>query len=177
MASGTGMSNGRLAAVVVLVFAGFLALSFAMVPFYRTFCELTGLNGTTTTARAAPARIDAARLVTVEFTSTVMPGLAWQFAPEVTRLRLHPGEVRTVFYAATNVQDHPVTGQAVMSVTPELAATHFRKISCFCFQGQTLAPHQTRRMGVMFYVTPDIPADVKTLTLSYAVFATGTAKG
>jgi cytochrome c oxidase assembly protein subunit 11 len=176
-ASANRLSNGSLAAVFALIALVFLALSFALVPLYRTLCEVTGLNGTTTRAVAAPRQVVAGQWVSVEFTSTVMPGLPWRFEPEQEQVRLHPGEVRTVFYRATNLADSPTIGQAVMSVTPEIAATHFKKITCFCFKNQTLAAHESRRMAVMFYVAPDISRDVNTITLSYAVFGITKAKG
>jgi cytochrome c oxidase assembly protein subunit 11 len=42
---------------------------------------------------AAPSRIDATRIVTVEFTGTVMPGLPWEMRPLTASLDLHPGEL------------------------------------------------------------------------------------
>lgn len=169
-AGATGISNARLAGLFGLMALLFLGFAVALVPLYRSFCELTGFNGTTAAAPAARPRVVLARKLGVEFIATTMPGLPWQFAPEQRRVEVHPGEVRTIFYRASNPTDHPVTARAVMSVTPELAASQFRKINCFCFQTQTLAAHETRRLAVMFYVTPAISDEVGTITLSYAVF-------
>ena len=177
MTNATTISNGRLAGLVVVAFAVFLGLAFALVPLYQTFCQVTGLNGATRDATAAPGRIDTARWVQVEFTSTVMPGLPWRFSPEIRHFRVHPGEVQTVYYDATNLTDRPGPGRAVMSVTPENAATHFRKITCFCYRQQMLGPHQTRRMALMFFVAPDVPQDMGTITLSYAVYGITPTQG
>lgn len=163
-------ANRRLAWWLALVAAGFLGFGFALVPLYNTFCELTGLNGRTGNAAFAATKEDTRRWVNVEFTSTVMPGLPWRFQPAQTRLRVHPGEPTTAFYVATNLGGRADDGQAVMSVSPEVAARHFKKIECFCFTRQALNPGQSRRMPIMFFVTPDLPDSVRTITLSYAFF-------
>jgi len=165
-------ANRRLAKWLALVAAGFFAFGLALVPLYNSFCELTGLNGRTADAGAAFAATprDAARSVKIELTSMVMPGLPWRFEPEQASLRVRPGEPATAVYVATNLDDRPREGQAVMSVSPQLAATHFRKIECFCYTRQALRPGEARRMPVMFVVAPDLPDDVRTLTLSYSFF-------
>ncbi|MDA8108055.1 MAG: cytochrome c oxidase assembly protein [Betaproteobacteria bacterium] len=166
-------ANRRLAWWLALAVAGFLGLGFALVPFYSTFCRLTGLNGATGEADAATlqgTKADATRWVNVDFTSTVMPGLPWRFAPEQTSLRVHPGEPASIVYVATNLGERAREGQAVMSVSPEVAARHFEKIQCFCFTREALGPGETRRMPVTFFVKPDLPRDVRTITLSYAFF-------
>lgn len=165
-------ANRRLAWWLALAAAGFLGFGFALVPLYNTFCELTGLNGKTRDAAGAPAnaRADTARWVTVNFTSTVMPGLPWRFEPEQRSVRVHPGESAAAFYRATNLGDRPLDGQAVMSVSPEVAARHFKKTECFCYRRQELQPGETRKLPLAFYVDPDLPDDVRTVTLSYAFF-------
>jgi cytochrome c oxidase assembly protein subunit 11 len=55
-------------------------------------------------------------------------------------------------------------------VSPAKATPYFKKIECFCFQRQELQAGESREMPLRFYVSPDIPEDVKTVTLSYAFF-------
>ena len=69
-----------------------------------------------------------------------------------------------------NTSDQPVTGQAIPSYGPRNAAQYFRKLDCFCFTRQTLAPGETRRMPVVFVVDPAMPKDLSTITLSYTFF-------
>ena len=56
------------------------------------------------------------------------------------------------------------------SITPELATLYFKKIECFCFKEQTLKAGENKEMPIMFYVKPDLPADVHTVTLNYAFY-------
>jgi cytochrome c oxidase assembly protein subunit 11 len=88
----------------------------------------------------------------------------------VNHVTVHPGEVATVEYEVINVRNSPVTGQAVPSYGPASAGEYFHKIECFCFQQQTLAAGETRRMPVTFIVDPKLPKDVSTIALSYTFF-------
>jgi len=69
-----------------------------------------------------------------------------------------------------NASSVPVTGQAVASYGPQLAGEYFKKLDCFCFTQQTLAPGETRRMPVVFMVDSRLPKDVNTIALSYTFF-------
>jgi cytochrome c oxidase assembly protein subunit 11 len=157
----------RLALVAVLMF-GF---GYALVPFYRAICEALGINLFVRPGQAAPAntQVDTSRTVTVELDANAH-NLPWRFRPVVGHVSVHPGELVVVEYEVANVRDRPVTGQAVPSVAPRLAAEHFRKLECFCFTQQTLGPGETRRMPVSFVLDPALPADVKSVALSYTFF-------
>ncbi len=85
-------------------------------------------------------------------------------------MRVHPGEIKLTTYIAKNETKESVTGVAVPSITPELAALHFKKIECFCFKQQALKPNESKEMPLRFYVSPNLPRDVNTVTLSYAFY-------
>lgn len=169
----------RLVVRLLLLVAAAFAFGFALVPLYNVLCQVTGLNGRTKDGIGAggivsskPAsRIDTSRVVTVEFTETVMPGLPWEIKPLTRSLDLHPGELHQVTYLVRNLSDKPIVGQAVPSVTPGQAAQHFDKLDCFCFRQQTLAPGEAREMPLTFVVKPEIDTDIRTVTLSYAFFS------
>jgi cytochrome c oxidase assembly protein subunit 11 len=161
-----------LAAVVV----GMVGLSFASVPLYRLFCQATGLGGTTQRATAVPKEV-ADAVVTVRFDAETAPDLGWEFRPLTAELRVHPGEQREVFYRAVNRSAEPVTGTATYNVTPAKSGIYFDKLQCFCFVQQRLLPGESRDMGVVFFVDPDLLRDrdtseVRTITLSYTMFRT-----
>lgn len=165
-------SNRKLGLKLLWVVAGALVFAFALVPLYDVFCKVTGLNGKTdSTASMSPAKVDQSRWVTVEFTSTVMPGLGWNFNPMQPSIKVHPGQIETALFEAKNITNMAVAGQAVPSVSPGAASLHLKKIECFCFQRQELQPGESKIMPLRFYVSPDLPKDIKTVTLSYAFFS------
>jgi len=166
-------SHRRLALKLGGVVIAMFAFGYALVPLYDVFCELTGINGKTGRAEAnVQMPIDRQRTITVEFMSTTGKGLPWEFRPTVKRMQVHPGEaVETAFYAR-NTADERIVGQAVPSVAPNVAASYFKKIECFCFTQQTLAPGEEKTMPVRYIVDSRLPADVHTITLAYTFFNT-----
>lgn len=151
-----------------------LGLSFAAVPLYRAFCSATGYGGTTQVAEVAPLYHGIRRL-TVSFDANVAPGLNWTFAPETERVSLLTGETKTVFFKVVNQTDHEITARAGYNVSPGISGAYFDKINCFCFTEQTLGPHETAEMPVVFFLDPALEkdrdmADVAEITLSYTFF-------
>jgi cytochrome c oxidase assembly protein subunit 11 len=149
------------------------AFGYALVPLYNALCIVTGLNGKTATIatklKDQPA-VDLSRSVSVELVGTVNSRLPWDFAPVTPSLSVHPGAVQKVEFRARNNLPTPVVGRAVPSVAPGTAAKYFKKIECFCFDLQTLAGHEEKRMTVRFYIDPELPKSVTTVTLSYTFF-------
>jgi cytochrome c oxidase assembly protein subunit 11 len=172
----------RLVFKLLLIVIAAFAFGFALVPLYDVLCAATGFNGKTrvtlgpggigaTGAVAVPSsRIDRARIVTVEFTGTVMPGLPWEMRPLTNTLDLHPGELHQARFLVHNRSSETIVGQAVPSVSPGQAAQHFEKLDCFCFKQQTLAPGETRELPLTFIIKPEIDTDIRTVTLAYAFF-------
>lgn len=172
----TRRSNGLLGMALVAVVGGMVGLSFAAVPLYRLFCQVTGYAGTprTDVVEASPAVWGEGR-VTVRLDANVNSALPWRFRPETAAVSLRLGETALVYYKAKNLSSSPVVGQATFSVTPYKAAQYFAKIDCFCFTEQRLAPGAEVPMAVSFYVDPQIlddpdARDVGTITLSYTFF-------
>jgi cytochrome c oxidase assembly protein subunit 11 len=171
--------------IVALSLAAFVAfmvgLSFAAVPLYRMFCQVTGYGGTPQRAEAAPGEV-LDRTVRVRFDANVAKGLPWRFTPEQQTMDVKIGETALAFYRASNPTKAPVSGTAVFNVVPEQAGRYFTKIECFCFQQQTLAAGQKVDMPVTFFVDPKIVEDVDTksiseITLSYTFYPSGEAAG
>ncbi|MCW5695906.1 MAG: cytochrome c oxidase assembly protein [Bauldia sp.] len=171
--------KGLTGLIVVGVVFGMVGLSFAAVPLYRLFCEVTGFGGTTQVADAAPDRI-LDRTIKVQFDANIASTLPWSFQPEQRSVTVRLGEATEVAYRAENEADIATTGTAVFNVTPTQAGGYFMKISCFCFNEQTLAAGEGVDMPVLFYVDPRIADDptldfIDTITLSYTFYpATGT---
>jgi cytochrome c oxidase assembly protein subunit 11 len=177
--------NGLVAAVLVAVVGGMVGLSFASVPLYRLFCQITGFGGTPNIVAASSAEKAASdRTIAVRFDANVNPALPWTFQPDKLEIQVRLGEPTLAFYQAVNQSGHAVTGTATFNVTPYKAGIYFSKIECFCFTEQRLAAHTSAEMPVQFVVDPEIfkdpnTKDVTAITLSYTFFPaeTGDAKG
>lgn len=164
--------NTRGIAKLVAVALGTFALTFSLVPLYRIACEK--VFGVRLERGPASAQAIAAgtpgRMVTVEFDGGVNSKLPWGFHPNVQRMQVRVGEQYETTYYARNEGDGPIVGSAVPSVAPARASGYFNKTECFCFTAQTLAAGESRDMPVRFIIDPALPADVKTVTLSYTFF-------
>ncbi len=159
---------GKLLLLVVVMF-GF---GFALVPLYDVFCDVTGLNGKTgdkVSFSTAPV-VDESRLVKVTFIASLNESMPWKFKPQQTSVEVHPGQPTTITYIATNNASYTITGQAVPSVAPGLAAAYFQKTECFCFTQQELKPGEEKIMPVTFIVDSKLPEEMNELTLSYTFF-------
>lgn len=161
--------------VFVVLMAGF---GYAMVPMYKSICEALGVNVIArddgdgqVDAGAANSQVDLARSVTVEFDANVRG--PWEFHPEQSSVVVHPGALTTVMYEFKNTQSRTMTAQAIPSYAPGAAQPHFNKVQCFCFTQHTLAPGESKRWPVTFFVDDKLPKDIKTITLSYSFFEIG----
>jgi cytochrome c oxidase assembly protein subunit 11 len=166
--------NRRTAVWSGAIVAGMLGLSYASVPLYRLFCQVTGFGGTTQVATEAPKGASL-QTISVRFDANTASGLGWSFHPVANTMTVKIGEVNLAYYAAENKSDKPTTGTAVFNVTPQEAGIFFNKIHCFCFTEQTLQPGQRVEMPVQFFVDPAILADADTrsireITLSYSFY-------
>jgi cytochrome c oxidase assembly protein subunit 11 len=159
----------RLSVFALLMF-GF---GFAMVPYYKKFCEITGINNllqpNASKSELSNSQVDTSRWVTLEFDANTH-GMPWQFAPLQRSVRVHPGEMTYVAFEIKNTGDTTLVGQAIPSYGPKHVAEFVKKLECFCFKQQALAAGESRQMPVQFVIDPALPASVTTLTLSYTFF-------
>lgn len=155
---------------LVVVAVGMFGFGFLLVPFYKTICEVAGLNSVVQRDEVANTQVDASRFMTIEFDANARNGLPWTFAPLERSVRIHPGQLSQVTYEVRNNASVPVTLQAIPSYGPQYAAQYFKKLDCFCFKQQVLEPGEVRQMPVVFVIDPKVPADLGTVTLSYTFF-------
>ena len=166
--------NRRMGLALGLVVLGMVGLSFAAVPLYQLFCQVTGYGWTTQVAEQLPDE-PLERTIKVRFNADINPALPWRFQPEQREVEVKIGEPTLVFYSARNLAARETHGTAVFNVTPLKAGEYFQKVDCFCFTEQTLAAGERVDMGVSFFIDPSIVDDesmdsVETITLSYTFF-------
>lgn len=119
------------------------AATWAAVPLYRIFCQVTGYGGTPARAEKAP-EVVSDRTIVVRFDANVAPGMPWDFQPVQRTMELKLGENALAFYKAHNTSKETVKGTASFNVSPDGAGAFFAKIECFCFTEQTLAPEDRK---------------------------------
>ena len=167
--------NRKLLVKLAVIAAGMFGFGFALVPFYKAICDVTGLNNLLNADRApVNTQVDMTRSVTFQFDANTR-GTTVRFEPVRRSISMHPGELVVVEYEIANLSDVPVVGQAIPSYGPKSAAAYVRKLECFCFRQQRLAPGEIRRMPVQFVLDGDLPRDVNTITLSYTYFEVNAA--
>ena len=165
--------NRRTSLRLTFMSAAMFAFGFALVPLYDVFCDLTGLNRDAAQALVNNTQVDVSRRVRIELVANVQDGALWRFAAPRQPVDVHPGELVQIEYELENLTGQPLVGRAVPSYAPLAAAAHFKKIDCFCFREQRLAPHEKVRLPVLFVLDRGVARDMKVVTLSYTFFALG----
>lgn len=168
-------NRGMMLRLLVIVGVMF-AFGYALVPLYKKICEVTGINVVTTrelygASELRNTQVDKSRTITVEFDSNARGPFA--FRPVKNSMEVHPGEMATIVYEVANGQERDIAAQAIPSYAPKQATQYFKKVECFCFKQQTLKAKEAREMPVVFMIDPDLPKDVKAITLSYTFFEIG----
>jgi len=167
--------NRKMLIKLAVIAAGMFALGFAMVPFYKAICDVTGLNNLLNAdRRPVNTQVDTTRSVRFEFDANAR-GASLRFEPVQHTVTMHPGEMVVVEYEVANLSSVPVVGQAIPSYGPKTAAEYVKKLECFCFRQQRLEPGEVRRMPVQFVLDGDLPREVNTITLSYTYFEVNAA--
>ena len=143
-----------------------------MVPLYNVLCDALGINGKTSSEAyiSVSAEVDESRSIKVQFIATNNDGMPWAFSPQVTEMLVHPGAANDMVFFAANPTMNAMVAQAIPSVSPSRAAEYFHKTECFCFEQQPLDGNGEAEMPLQFIVDQDLPADIKTITLSYTLF-------
>ena len=174
------LSNTKVALVSLGVFTGMLGLGFAADPLYDTFCKVTGFGGTTRIATAAPDRM-VEQEVLVRFDANVAD-TPLTFHPLQTTQTLKLGQHGLAFYEVSNPTDQEIRVIASYNVTPHYAGPYFNKLECFCFEERVVAPGETKKLPIVYFVSADMLEDrvaksLETITLSYTFFDSSSYSG
>ena len=154
--------------IVVVAMYGF---SYALVPIYDTFCEITGLNGKTNEVAYTGNDIKKEnRFVKIKFISNVANSAPLYFEPAVTEMTVQVGKPYNTHYVMKNNSSKQLHTTASPSVTPGKYAEYFKKIECFCFNQQTINSGEIKDLGIQFVVDDDLPTNIGDIVLSYTMF-------
>lgn len=173
-----------LLSVLCTIVVSMFAFTFALIPLYNVFCQITGLNGKVDiqhpeqfTRYKDKTLQEITRRIVVEFDTNRNRELLLEFSPEHPALEVKPGELTHTSYHVKNLTSKKIIVQAIPSITPGIIAKHLKKLECFCFNQQTLQPGESMSLPLRFWLEPEIPEDIHRLTLSYTLFdVTGLVK-
>ena len=150
-------------------------LTFAAVPLYKLFCQVTGYGGTPKIVNVKDKINVSEKKIKIEFNSDVNKKLNWSFKPEQRSIESKIGDSILAFYKAKNNGNKSITGIATYNILPFEAAKYFNKVDCFCFENQTLEPGEEVVLPINFYIDPQILDDpsvkhLNSIVLSYTFF-------
>ncbi|MBD3670311.1 MAG: cytochrome c oxidase assembly protein [Gammaproteobacteria bacterium] len=171
-------ANSRLVRRLLIATVAMFGFGFALVPLYNLMCDTLGLNGRFLdieqgkyeVSSGPMAQVDNTRVITVEFLANVGRDTSSEFRPMVHKIQLHPGEIKEVSYFAKNLSTEGMIAQAVPSLAPGKAVKYFTKMECFCFNKQPFDAGEEKVMPLRFFVDPDLPKDVSTISIAYTFF-------
>ena len=165
--TGTKGTILKLSLVVVAMY-GF---SYALVPIYDKFCEITGLNGKTNEVAYIGNDIQKDnRFVTIKFISNVANSAPLDFEPSVTEMTVQVVKAYNTHYVMKNNSSKQLHTTASPSVTPGKHAEYFKKVECFCFEQQTINAGEVKDLGIQFIIDNDLPHASGDIILSYTMF-------
>ena len=159
----------KLLSAVVL---GMFVFSFALVPLYNVFCEVTGLNGKIELKATTEKGLENqdGRDISIQFISHNNEEMPWIFKPSEDKIKIKTGKYHTATFYVRNTTSKRMVAQAIPSVAPSTAATHLKKLECFCFEQQELAPGEEALLPVKLLFDNDLPKSIKNVVLSYTIF-------
>ena len=111
------ISMKKLVTRLLLVVVAMFVFGFALVPIYDVMCKALGINGKTGGQYTGEQQVDASRQVRVQFLSTNAIDMVWDFYPKSDDIVVHPGAVNEMIFIARNPSDHPMSAQAVPSIS------------------------------------------------------------
>ena len=168
------MNEGSKKTIKTLCFAvlGMFTFSFALVPLYNVFCEVTGLNGKIELRATNDKNIevDDGRDISIQFVSHNNEEMPWTFRPSEDNIQIQTGKYHTATFYVKNTTNKKMVAQAVPSVAPSNAAAHLKKLECFCFEQQELMPGEDALLPVKLLVSNELPTNIKNIILSYTIF-------
>ena len=146
---------------------GMFMFAFAQVPLFRMFCQKIGIaiSPLTTVQEASNGRD-----VKVLYTGVVAGKLPVVFKAKHSIQKVKVGQKFENEYRFVNMSDDTVYFRPVHSILPEDAAKKFTMTKCFCFDDQTMLPHEEKVFPVISILSADLNSEVEQVTLHYTLF-------
>jgi cytochrome c oxidase assembly protein Cox11 len=123
--------NRRFIIIVLSTVAIMTGLTFASVPLYRMFCQVTGFDGTPYLDPNGKADKILDRKVTVRFNADVSAGMPWTFRAENEPVTMKIGDKALVSFYARNNSSTPIRVRRSSTCCRRMQANTSTKPSVF----------------------------------------------
>lgn len=111
--------------------------------------------------------VDVTRKLEVRFAGAVEDGLPLAVEPSAAKVKMHPNERVELSYRVTNTSDQPLTVTAEHEFQPPDAGGFYKKVECFCFTAQTLAPGETKELPLVYSFVDALPIQIGEIVVTY----------
>lgn len=155
--------------VLTGIAVGMLGFAFLNIPLFRVFCSHIGLSTPTNQKVAIEPVSPQSRKVDVSFTGIAAAGLMVTLQPQDPLETVHVGARAENHYTFTNLTGHPIRFRAIHDIYPGDAAEHIAMIQCFCFTDQTLQPHETKTLPVIYQINSGLSSEVSRASIIYTL--------
>ena len=113
--------------------------------------------------------------IVINLLTSVHPSLPWKFKALNKKIKIKPGEVKTIEYIVENLSNEKNTGIATFAYYPKQFGSYIRKLNCFCYDAQTLKPNQQNKYSLVILIDPKVTKDSKTknvkeITMQFTFF-------
>ncbi|MGH9478532.1 MAG: cytochrome c oxidase assembly protein [Terriglobales bacterium] len=153
-----------------VVVVGMVGFAFLNVPLFRVFCTHIGLYVPANEQLAASTgKVDANRTINVMFSGLSAKGLNVTLTPSDSLQTVHIQQRSENKFTFVNNSDQPVRFRAIHDIYPYSAATHLALIQCFCFSDQTMPPHSTKTLPVIYQMNKGLDPLVDRVSLMYTL--------
>ncbi len=166
---GRGRRRRRLALGLVAFAIFMFGFAYINIPLFRTFCNHYGI-GIAPVNAASTAVVNSKRKVTIIFSGEVGSGLSLEFHPRHAIETVPIGQREENFYTFVNASNQAIQFRAIHALYPYTAAENVAIIRCFCFSQQTLGPHKSRTLPVIYQINPGLKKDVSRISWLYTLF-------
>ena len=120
-------------------------------------------------------KVKAKEPIVINLLTSVHPSLPWRFKSLNKKIKIKPGEVKTIEYIVENLSNEKNTGIATFAYYPKQFGSYIRKLNCFCYDAQTLKANQQNKYSLVILIDPEVTKDSKTknikeITMQFTFF-------
>lgn len=111
--------------------------------------------------------VDVTRKLEVRFAGAADADLPLTVEPAKDKIKMHPNERIELSYRVTNTSDQPLTVTAEHEFQPPEAGGFYKKVECFCFTAQTLAPGESKDLPLVVSFVDALPLQIEGVSVTY----------